>query len=262
MAAPDPRQLPTFVIIGAMKSGTQSLHHYLGAHPDVFVTQPKEPNFFNLNEPSEQALADYGARWFAGGEDAIARGEGSVNYTKRHRQGASAERLARALPHVRLVMLMRDPVDRIRSHYRHGVAAGRIREPIADALAASDNMVLTSLYAWQLEPYLERFPRSQIHLATAERLRAEPDAVVGELCRFVGVDPARAPAVEGERHRSDEKPSPDLFTEPGRFRRARPIDTSGELPRRVARRVRRRLLPDVRRVRELLGDEVDAWRLV
>ena len=257
--APDLGRLPTFITIGAMKSGTSSLHRYLGAHPDVHVSRRKEPNFFNRHDPHGPPLEEY-RELFAGGEEAVARGESSVNYTKRHMWPRAAERIAGTLPDVRLVVVLRDPVDRIRSHYRHSVAAGRATRPIDEDLERTDNYVLTSCYAWQLEPYLERFDRAQLHLVTAERLRAEPDAVVAEICEHVGVDPAAAPPVSGEHHRSEDKEMPRL-RERGPLGLRRDVDISGELSERRVAWLRRRLMPEVRAIRRLLGDETDLWSL-
>ena len=255
----DPARLPTFITIGAMKSGTSSLRRYLGAHPDVFTSRRKEPNFFNRHEPRGRPLEDY-QELFAGGEEAAARGESSVNYTKRHMWPRAAERIARTLPDVRLVVVLRDPIDRIRSHYRHSVAAGRATRPIDEDLERTDNYVLTSCYAWQLEAYLEHVDRARLHLVTAERLRAEPDTVVAEICEHVGVDPSAAPPVAGEHHRSEDKEMPQL-RERGPLGVRRDVDISGEMSERRVAWLRRRLMPEVRAIGRLLGDETDLWSL-
>src|SRR4029079_2322923 len=104
--------LPTFIVIGAMKAGTTSLARYLGEHPDVFVCSPKEPQFF-----IESGTWDRGVAWyrelFAGGRDSIARGEASTDYSKLPRHGGVVDRIAEVAPEARIVYLVRDPIERI-----------------------------------------------------------------------------------------------------------------------------------------------------
>jgi hypothetical protein len=150
--------LPTFAVIGAMKAGTTSVCSALSAHPDVFVCTPKEPQFFTTQWHK-------GMRWyeslFAAAGPAIARGEGSTSYTDFPRKPEAAARMAATQPHMRIVYVVRDPISRMRSHYRHRVADGEETRPIEIALL-DDRYLLRSCYGLQLEQYLQHFPREQI----------------------------------------------------------------------------------------------------
>ena len=119
--------LPTFLIIGTMKGGTTSLHRYLRQHPDVFMPEQKELNFF-LDEyagrpidPPEERNWSRGLTWyerqFAGAEDERAVGEASANYTRYPTYPGVAERIAKIVPEMKLIYLMRNPIDRVLSHY-------------------------------------------------------------------------------------------------------------------------------------------------
>jgi Sulfotransferase domain len=183
--------LPTFLLIGAMKSGTTTLWWYLARHPDVFMTTLKEPNFFN--DHWHRGLGWY-ERLFASAGGARARGEASVRYTSFPNDPECPGRIASVLPDVRLLFLVRDPVDRIRSHYLHEVAALRERRPLERALRENPIYLDRSRYAMQLERYLEHFPREQLLVVRAEDLFRVPSEVLPRVYGFLGVDPSWRPA--------------------------------------------------------------------
>ena len=162
--------LPTFIVIGAMKAGTTSLARYLDEHPDVFVCNPKEPQFF-----IESGTWDRGVAWyrelFAGGRDSIARGEASTDYSKLPRHSGVVDRIAAVAPDTRIVYSVRDPIERIRSHYVHEVAHMGLRQPLADAVRDDPNYVDFSRYAYQIAPYRERFGDERVQIVTSEDLR-------------------------------------------------------------------------------------------
>ena len=114
--------LPNLIIIGGLKCGTTSLHHYLNLHPEIAMSRPKELNFFvsELNWP-------LGRDWYAGHFDRSARirGESSPHYTNRPSFNGVPGRMHELLgSDVRLVYVVRDPIDRILSHYLHNVGGG------------------------------------------------------------------------------------------------------------------------------------------
>src|SRR5688500_17742284 len=111
-------QLPSFLIIGAMKSGTSSVHRYLGQHPDVFTSQRKELDFFNRHY-------DRGLHWYMRQFGPGVAGESSPNYMKAHLWAETAGRIRKHVPDARLVCVLRNPIDRTLSHYLHSVRQGR-----------------------------------------------------------------------------------------------------------------------------------------
>lgn len=110
-------RLPNFLIIGAMKAGT-SLYHYVRAHPQVFVPAIKEIDFFVAAANRARGIDGYGRQCTGAGPDVVAVGEVPTNYTKYPSVGGVPERLVDHLPGVRLLHVVCDPIERIRSHYR------------------------------------------------------------------------------------------------------------------------------------------------
>jgi len=182
--------LPTFLLIGAMKSGTTTLQQYLMRHPQVFMCTPKEPNFFN--DHWHRGVGWY-ERLFARSGTAIARGEASVRYTNFPADPECPARIASVVPEVRLLFLAREPVERIRSHYLHEVAALREHRPFATAMAENPIYLDYSRYAMQLQRYLDHFPREQLLILRAEELFRTPLEVLPEVYRFLGIDPSLEP---------------------------------------------------------------------
>jgi hypothetical protein len=193
------------MLIGAMKSGTTSLARYLSSHPDVFMTRPKEPGFFN---PARNWAR--GQEWyeslFAGSRPDQARGEASASYTMSPHVPAVPERIAGMVPDAKFVYLIRNPVDRIRSMYMHLVDRGEELVPIADAVARRSAYVDISRYGYQLDQYLEVFSRDRILVVSSDGLRHERVDTLKSIFRFIGVDPdAELPDVSKEYHRGVDK---------------------------------------------------------
>lgn len=179
--------LPTFIIIGAMKSGTTSLHNYLGEHPDVFMSQIKELDYFCGQRTWAKGLDWYTAQFPL---DAPARGESSPGYTKYPGVSGAPERMAELVPGARLIYIMRDPVARIVSHYIDSVSFGREQRSLDEAMEdLTDNHYLAcSRYHMQLSRYDGHYPRERILLLTTEQLRDRRAETIAEAFRFIGVD--------------------------------------------------------------------------
>jgi len=277
------RQLPTFIIIGAMKAGTTSLLAYLGSHPDVFVTNPKEPRFFGSGDDGNWAR---GVGWyrqlFVGGEAVTARGEASPGYSMAPHVPHVPERIAGIVPDVKLIYLLRNPVERIRSAYLMRRSRGVELLTLRDAIDAKPKYLDSSRYAYQLERYLDWFPPEQILTVSSERLGTNRVATLRQVCEFVGVDPdAEMVGIDRELNRGIDKrvPVPLYQTMSAPFR-ASGVDRI--VPQRVKRRIRRamsrqpspdqfdvpadvaeriwsELAPDLARLRKLVGAEFDLW---
>ena len=107
--------LPNLIVIGAQKCGTSSLHNYLAAHPQIAMSRVKEINFFN-----EETRWAYGTEWYARHfEPGEVRGESSPAYAFLPESEGTAERMHEVVPNARLIYIVRDPVERIRSNYLH-----------------------------------------------------------------------------------------------------------------------------------------------
>ena len=166
---------PDFIIIGAMKCATTSLHDQLAAHPGIHMSVPKEPNFFSDAEQWGRGLDWY---WdlFAGAKDGDLCGESSTHYTKLPKHDKVIDRLAEHVPDAKFVYVMRHPIDRLVSHYIHEWTQRVIEQPIKEAIDAHPNMVEFGMYARQLRPYVERFGRERILPVFFDRLRKHPQA--------------------------------------------------------------------------------------
>jgi hypothetical protein len=179
--------LPNLIVIGGLKCGTTSLHHYLNLHPEIAMTRPKELNFFvaELNW-------DLGPEWYASHFDRKApiRGETSPHYTNLPRFAGVAERMRELLgAEARVVYMVRDPIERMLSHYLHNVGGGYESRPIELALTDPGSAyVARSRYAMQLEPYLAAFDRTNVLIVDNQDLAGEREATMRSVFRFCGVD--------------------------------------------------------------------------
>jgi len=179
--------LPNLIVIGGLKCGTTSLHHYLNLHPEAGMSRPKELNFF-VSELNWELGADWYRSHFSA--SAPVRGETSPHYTNRPRFEGVAKRMRETLAdEVRLIYMVRHPIDRLLSHYLHNVGGGYESRELADAVAEpSSSYVQRGLYAFQLEPYLEAFGLERILIVSREELGRDRDATVRRVFAFAGVE--------------------------------------------------------------------------
>jgi len=176
---------PDFIIIGAMKCATSTLHEQLAANEGFFMSRPKEPNFFSDDAVWERGL-DWYAELFAGAPAGALRGESSTHYTKLPMHPRALDRLASSVETRRFVYVMRHPVDRLISHYIHEWSQGVIDEPLNEAVERRPELVAYGCYAMQLAPWLERFGRGAVLPVFAERFSIDPQAELERVGRFLG----------------------------------------------------------------------------
>jgi sulfotransferase family protein len=280
----DRDNLPTFLVIGAMKAGTTSLYEYLRAHPQVFMATPKELHFFPASKHWPDGV-DWYAAHFEAAHGARARGEISPSYSQADQFPGVAARVAQIVPDAKIVYLVREPVARAQSMYLHEVAAGRETLPIDAALATKPLYVNSSRYATQLDEYLRYFGREQIFVFTSESLRGDRAGTLRRLFAFLDVDPdAPIAPVEDERGRTGEKRTrravwhqlrdnrayraivdhaPPAVRKFGQRALTRPIDVdAGALSDAALAQLRDELRPEVARLREFLPADFDGWGLL
>lgn len=195
-------QLPNFIVIGAMKSGTTSLHRWLGEQDEVHLGDTKEPAFF-----SDEAQWERGLEWYKSllsAPEGKMTGEASVEYTNPDKSRTAAERIARIAPGASLIYVMRHPLTRLRSHYQHQVQRSREIRPYPVALLEEPSYSRRSMYYTCLEPYLECFPRSQLLTVRFEDLVGPEGPAWAEVLKFLGLPSRPRPA---DNYRSNaEKP--------------------------------------------------------
>jgi hypothetical protein len=217
--AGDPRT-PNLIVIGAMNCGTSALHYYLGMHPEISMSSPKELDFFAAEpevpdwmrvggEVEQRIIAGTagnwakGAEWYLGHFDAAApvRGEASPAYTYPwHRR--AAERLAEFAPDARLVLLVRDPLEQAVSQYVMHRGAGVEPRPIEEALADPLGVYgARAHFGICAEPFYQAFGPERILVKRQETLRADRRRAIGQIFEFAGVDASFWDArMERERH--------------------------------------------------------------
>lgn len=191
---------PNLFIIGAAKSGTTSLHHYLDAHPGICMSEPKEPGYFAHEMTYYPKDLDWYLGLFADAGHAPVIGESSTHYTKHPVYPGVPARIAAFAPDARFIYLMRDPVDRAISHYWHNVRQMAEHRPPLTALRRDVQYVAFSDYPMQLERYFEQFDRDRFCLLTFEEFIGDPARTVASILGWLGLDPDRGPACFEKRN--------------------------------------------------------------
>ena len=179
--------LPNFVIIGAMKCGTSTLHAQLALQPQFFMSEPKEPNFFSDDDNYAKGEDWYRSLFRKAPESAI-KGESSTHYTKLPTYPKTVDRLAALIPNAKFIYVMRDPVDRLVSHYIHEWTQGVISALIDEAIETRPELIAYSRYAYQLEPFVARFGRERILTVEFEAMTKEPDKELKRIAAFLGAE--------------------------------------------------------------------------
>ena len=192
-----------FVIAGAQTAGTTALHYFLEQHPQIVFPRKQELHFFDNEERfarggnHDQELAEF---FPSRANNAGAVGECTPNYIY---WPPALPRLRDHNPEVKLILTLRNPVERAFSHWNmqreRKVESLDFREAIAaEATRAKElrpsqlrrvSYVERGRYASQLRRAFELFPREQFHLIKSDRLRADPKTVITEVCQFLGVPP-------------------------------------------------------------------------
>lgn len=161
--------LPNFIVIGAAKCGTSSVCRLLGSHPDVFMSDPKEPAYFSRRNGFEELRGWY-TGLFRGAEGKHAFGEGSTRYTHPEFMELSASRISREIPDCRLIYMIRHPIHRLESDWKMRHQEGWTPDSINQAIAKQPILVKHGMYWTNLNVYRKYFRDEQI-LVGLGRLR-------------------------------------------------------------------------------------------
>lgn len=172
-----------------MKCATTSLCDIFAAHPQMFVSDPKELDFFCYEEVFARGWSWYESV-FAGAEGKLAVGEGSPNYTKLMLHPRAPERIAKHLPDAKLIYIVRHPLKRIESHWLHSIASGLDVAPLGEFLKRWPHMIDTSLYWKQISAYRRFYPDKHILVLFFEDLVKCPEQLLTRSYEFLGVNPA------------------------------------------------------------------------
>ncbi len=258
-------RLPNFLYVGPDKAGSSWLHEVLIKHPDVYLTPAKDLYFFDR-------YYDRGVEWYAAqfrdARDERIVGEVCQDYLF---HPDAAARIEETLGHVRVMVSLRDPVDRAWSSYlymrKHGIGPGTFTE----ALHCRPELLEHGRYATGLDRFLQRFPRELVHVALFDDLVADPQAYLDAVTDFLGVSrlplaeedlAARLPAARARsvriaaavRHGADWVREHDGARLVCRVKRSRLVQTA--LYRPIDRDTARPAADDVVTVRQALFPEV------
>jgi len=272
-------QWPNLFVVGAPKAGTTSLWLYLDGHPEIWMSRVKEPHFFCGLWYDEDAYL----RLFAPGAAFRLRGEASPTYLA---NTGVAEAIKRVSPRARIVIMLRDPVERAYSKYLQQANRGIESRPFSIAAMEQiespqrpdgrpSSYVGSSLYADAVSSYLTAFP-GQVHVIMFEEFASDTRSQVRKVFEFLDVDADVAEHVDATATNAFSLPRSGL----GEFvQHSRWIRTTGRrvVPRRLHALAQRLLLkrshkpplepevdalltdyfaPDVERLRAVLGRDL------
>lgn len=255
--------LVDFMIIGAQKCGTTSLAAQLAAHPQVCFCREKEPGYFHKTADWAAGLDGYHALYDPRPGQLL--GEASTFYTFFPEYRGTAERLFDYNPALKLIYVMRQPVERVISHYTHNFVREIDTRPPDVAVFSDPAYVGRSRYAVQIRPYLELFGPENVLLLVFEEYTADQIGALQRVAGFLGIDPA--PFAETDttpQHQSVGQPylrSEALrnFTHSGVFQKMR-----GIVPAAIRQPIRHKLLSNTISEKPRFSDETKAalWRLL
>lgn len=193
---------PDFIIGGAMKCGTSSMHTILSSHEKIYIPDEEihffcmddivqhpafikyDPDRIDFEADVEKKRAWYSS-FFESAEENQVLGEDSTVYLA---STVAPQRIRRHLPDVKLIFLIRNPVDRTYSHYWHRVLSGRATYQFERELQQGPTLLhLRSYYKPQLERYFDLFPQDQIKVVLFERFTEHTQTVVDEVCSYLGL---------------------------------------------------------------------------
>lgn len=202
---------PNFLLIGAARSGTTSLHGMLIQHPEIFLPKNKqpEPHYFLKTKEYEKGDDYYRSKYFDEVRDEKAIGEISTSYLFGEKV---PKRIAEFNPEMNLVCILRNPSDRAYSNYWHSKKNGFENLDFIEAIKTADQRhaelnpdlqevapyayVGRGQYGFQLEHYLQHFPARQIHLIILEEFIQNQEKYWKELLDFLNVDSSFVPNFE------------------------------------------------------------------
>jgi len=180
---------PNFFIVGASKSGTTSLYAYLERIPDIYMSPLKEPHFFHdksfkLFSRSITDKSEY-LKLFELKTRQIAIGEASTSYLQ---DPKSAKLIHEQIPDAKIIIILRDPCQRIFSGYLMFKSEGRMKMSFHKLITTQPSWLESGLYYSQVKRFIDTFGPKQVKILIFEEFIKDPKAVIKEILKFLQVD--------------------------------------------------------------------------
>jgi hypothetical protein len=208
--------LPNFMIVGAPKAGTTSLYHYLSRHPEIFMSNPKELNFFSNQEIKEQELyydnfvinsLERYKDIFAGSIGKKAIGEASVSYLFYPK---TPQKIKEVIPDAKIIILLREPISRAYSHYLMDYRLGYVNFSFDDVVFKRkedknidlfyQQYISLGLYYEQVKRYVDTFGKDRVKIYFQDDFKNDPVCILLDIYNFLGVDPRFCYEIEKEHN--------------------------------------------------------------
>ncbi|NOY52921.1 MAG: sulfotransferase domain-containing protein [Deltaproteobacteria bacterium] len=199
--------LPNFLIIGAQKSGTTSLYHYLRQHPEIYMSPEKEPRFFAFEGDKSgrypyTSLKTY-EKLFDNVQSEKAVGEGSTYYLFSRK---APSRIKHYIPDIKMIAVLRNPIERAYSQYLFLIREGReqrtdFRQVIQDEKYLMDTAPTKSiylargLYGEQIQRYLALFSKEQLRIYLYDHFKTQPLSILQDIFSYLSVDTEFVPDI-------------------------------------------------------------------
>lgn len=181
---------PDFVVIGGMKCGSTSLWKYLSIHPEISLpTKRKNLDFFDTRDNWNKGIGWYESFFHAKSNKHKVFGEVSTEYSKYPVSVDVAKNMHSIIPNAKILYIVRDPIERIRSHYIHNLGNTTENRDFEQAVCNLPNQYINfSCYFFQIEQYLAYYKKENILIILSEELKKDPENILKKIFTFIGVD--------------------------------------------------------------------------
>lgn len=267
------------MIIGAQKCATTTLFQLLEEHPGLCGSTTKEPHFFSTSEDWRSELNQYHSL-FKSKEDGQLCFEGSTTYTFRpHRKESIWDDMLEYNPELKFIYMVRNPLHRLISAYMHAYERGYTDTDSVTAISEEPYFTDVTRYAYQLEPYIERFGLTRILVIDFDDFNKRRPETLNRITDFLGVSPltekqsaqkqANVSIGGNKRHiRYDQQTRMQRLTErylPWLWKRlsdnsSRAFEERPEIPAAMKKEILAELEPDILAMEEMLGKGLSHWR--
>jgi hypothetical protein len=314
----DTKKLPNFIVVGANKGGTTSIYHYLKQHPEVYLSPIKEPHYFSKDidvrlfskefaqnklqdiekyvdgDMSEEYHAAFVRSWetyqklYKHVKQEKAIGELSTSYLY---SAVAAEEIRNHLGIIKIIICLRNPVDRAYSHYRMNIWTGNSNEfdftkalqddyhHIPKAWGNAHLYVEIGMYYEQVKRYIDMFGRENVKIVFTEDMKLDATSVVKEIYKFIGVDDTFIPDTD-KRYNEVYTPKFKNFTytlnklgirtlmkrlAPDRLKKViisllfKSKTEKGEIPPEAKKFLLEKYTTDIKKLSELLNKDLSTW---